>query len=581
MNETADSQRAALQKHLEALEREYNPDLHLYGHTSGNPWWMSHIPEGRRVHGMLENLYNTIALLESGEPLHVVRANKVLSRVLSQQDTDLVNPWYGVWGRYYEEPAEKVPMPERLGCDFEGAALAHILVEHGAKLSPDVRRKAYEAMERVGWAIFRRNVGVAYSNIAVMGACVSLAAGEVLNEPRLMAYGRRKLGRLVDHTVHNGGFTEWNSPTYTRVVLNECERIMQLIQDPGARAEAERLRRTAWEEVAHYFHPGTQQWGGPHSRAYADRLTPDAVADLSSKIGLPIRLHPAMGDPHVGGWSFLHKLPCPEDLIPRFRRLPEEEMTVHRLVIKGDPGEDDFVTTTWFTEDACLGSVNLEDLWFQRRTVLGYWRTPDDPAVVLRVRFLHDLYDFSSAYARNAQEDSRVLTAFGLLTDMGDRIAHLDRPADGLFEAGDFRIRYELIGAGVSARQLDAGRYELAAGPRKAIVHAEGGRFGSNEVAWQLGREEGRVFVDGICYQGPRKKFDLVKVGEVAVAGGLEVLGAGDAPANTSPQLVEGRARPDCFTASWAVGDGLVVTGPMNAIAYPGYKGGDKKRANA
>jgi hypothetical protein len=581
LSQTAGRDRSALDAYLLPRDRDYHADVRLFGQLSGNPWWMSHIPEGRPVHAMLENLNYALALLESGEPHRVARAQDVLCRVIDGQDADPVSASYGAWSRYVEEPIRSVPTPERHGPDFEAAVIAHVLVEHAAKLSPGTLRRAREAMSRAGGAIFRRNVGIAYSNFAIMGACDTLVAGEVLGDARLFEYGRRKLAAMVAHVAHHGGFTEWNSPTYTRVVLNECERILQLVRDPdgiGTRADAEKLRREVWEEIAYYFHPGTQQWAGPHSRAYSDRLTPDAVADLRAMIGVDIRLHPSMGSATPPGWSPLRRHPCPADLVERFRRLPKDEMTVSRMLIKGDPGEQDFRSTTWFVEDACLGSVNIEDLWFQRRTVLGYWRTPEDPAVVLRVRFLHDDYDFSSAYARNAQDGPRVLTSFGLLTDMGDRIAHLDRPADGLFSAEDFRVRYELIGAGVSARELSGGRYELSAGDWKAIVHARGGRFGPNDVTWQLGRAEGRVFVDGVCYHGARRKFDLAQVGEVAIAGGLEVLRKDEAPAETSPELAVGRPRDGWYTVLWPVAGGLSVSGPLDAIAYPGYKGGDKPR---
>ena len=62
-----------------------------------------------------------------------------------------------------------------------------------------------------------------------MGAGVTLAAGELLDEPRFADYGRRRLRNIVEHIEHHGGFNEYNSPTYTIVTLAECERMLQLV----------------------------------------------------------------------------------------------------------------------------------------------------------------------------------------------------------------------------------------------------------------------------------------------------------------------------------------------------------------
>ena len=171
--------RAALERLLAGLEPEYDPDVHLYGHTSGNPWWMSHVPAGRRVHGMLENLNLALALLSSGEARYVSRASGMLIAVCARQDADPVSVSYGGLGRYFEEHISETPQPERLGVDFEGVALAHILIEHADKLSPDALCRAREAMRHAGWGTFRRNTGLAYSNIAIMGACVKIGRAHV------------------------------------------------------------------------------------------------------------------------------------------------------------------------------------------------------------------------------------------------------------------------------------------------------------------------------------------------------------------------------------------------------------------
>lgn len=330
------------------------------------------------------------------------------------------------------------------------------------------------------------------------------------------------------------------------------------------------MRGVAWGTIADHFHPGTGQWAGPHSRAYGDRLAPATARFLADGTGVAIRAHPAVGG--VPGLPSPHARPCPPELVGRFRALPDDPLEVRRRFIRREPEEDSVWGTTWLTDDACLGSVSHDALWTQRRPLLGYWRTEDDPSVVLRLCFLHDGRDFASATVRNAQRGPRVLSAFGLATNLGDFHLSLDRPADGAFAAEDFRIRYELTGAGVTAGALAEGRHELAAGSRRAVIHTPPGRFGPHAVVWELGRSDGRVWLDGVCYRGPRRSFDPAALGGVAIVAGLEVLRAGEAPRTDGPHIVPDGAK---FTARWpldsaggADGD-LRLSAPLLAAAHP------------
>ncbi len=490
--------------------------------------------------------------------------------MLTLQETDPTAATYGIWPWLLEEPLAAMAPPDWNWADFCGARLAQALTAHAAALPADLARDVRAGLGHAAWSIFRRNVGPGYTNIVIMGAAVTLAAGEILGEPRLTDYGRRRLRRIVEHTAFHGGLTEYNSPTYTPVALRQCELILALVRDPAARADAETLRGVAWGTIADHFHPGTEQWAGPHSRAYGDRLAPATARFLADGTGVAIRAHPAVGG--VPGLPSPHERPCPPELVGRFRALPDDPLEVRRRFIRRELEEDSVWGTTWLTADACLGSVNYDALWTQRRPLLGYWRTEDDPAVVLRLRFLHDGRDFASATVRNAQRGPRVLSAFGLATNLGDFHLSLDRPADGAFAAEDFRIRYELTGAGVNAGALAEGRYELAAGSRRAVIHTLPGRFGPHAVVWELGRSDGRVWLDGVCYRGPRRSFDPAALGGVAIVAGLEVLRADEAPCASPPRLEPDGAK---FTARWpldsvGVADGdLRLSAPLLAAAHP------------
>jgi hypothetical protein len=581
---------ANLPHYLANCDRNYDAAAALLALPAAGPGYHSRLPAGTRAHPIRESLHYALGLLQAGGAAHNRRAAEIIAKVLSLQDTDPFHSTYGVWPWYADEPLAQMDPPDWNWADFCGATLAQMLHDHAALLPAGLVAKMREALGHAAWCIFRRNVRLDYTNIAIMGGGVAAVAGELLGEPRLLAFGRTRLERVMNLVRYHGSFTEYNSPTYTMVALEESERVLHLAQDAGVRAAAEQLRQTAWQVIAEHFHPATQQWAGPHARAYANHLAPSLAHYLAQQTGVAIVPHGA-----GGGGAIMPRLvpglPCPEAWRTRFTTLPQNPCELRtRFIRREDPdatpadrfSSDTLVErgtrpcpeqrygdrcgTTWFSAAATLGSCNHEDTWTQRRFLLGYLRTPEDAAVTLRLRFLHDGRDFASGFVRQAQGGPRVLSALTLLTDRGDWHPHFDHPADGVFPAEDFRLRYELAGGGVRAVQLAADRFELAAGDHRAIIHAPPGRFGAHAVRWECGQEDGRAFVDAVCYHGPRTGFPVAEICPVQVVGGLELLAPGQAPAPESVHLQAG-ADPGAFTAAWG---GLQVEITAPADLYPG-----------
>jgi len=82
----------------------------------------------------------------------------------------------------------------------------------------------------------RRNVAMSYTNIAVMGAFVTLAAAEMLGDANLAAYAPDRLRRFARAVDETGGFAEYNSPTYTHVTIANLTRLRMLVRDEDSRA---------------------------------------------------------------------------------------------------------------------------------------------------------------------------------------------------------------------------------------------------------------------------------------------------------------------------------------------------------
>jgi hypothetical protein len=81
-----------------------------------------------------------------------------------------------------------------------------------------------------------------------------------------------------------------------------------------------------------------------------------------------------------------------------------------------------------------------------------------------------------------------------------------------------------------------------------------------------MAQAEGRIYLDGVCYRGPRRRFDPAVLGEVVIVAGLELLRADQPPAVLGPAVRE--ADSAIFEAVWPVAGGLEVMTPARGRPY-------------
>jgi hypothetical protein len=554
---------AELEKYIEECAPRYSEEHRMLGQKFNSPGYHTTVASGTWVHPVLPSLDYALGLLQRNRPEDRQRAERILKKVIRLQDSDANSRTYGIWPWLLEEPLAKMSPPDWNWADFCGARLALILADHVEGVADDLEQSVRASLGHAAKAIRKRNVGANYTNIAIMGGGVCAAAGELLDDPEMLKYGRKRLQQVVSHTALHGSFNEYNSPTYTMVALLESERTLHLVRDPATREAAESIRKTAWQVIAESFHPGTSQWAGPHARSYSDYLFPKVAAYLSEQSGVVIPLHPSVDATRSADLPVSWHLPCPEPLKDRFRRLPADPSEIRRRFIRGATADSSIIGTTWFTADACLGSVNRGTFWTQCRPLIGYWKTEGDPAVVLRLRFLHDGRDFASMGVRIAQAGGRALAIVYPLAGQGDWHPGLDRPANGIFQASDFRLRIELHGKGVALEKIGAERWALRAGQRRAVVHTLPGRFAGQPIAWQSAEGKDVVHADAVCYHGPKRDFDFRRLPDVVLAAGLEIITAAEPPSDSSPRLRQ--PNPRLAEALWDVGGGLRIDAPVAA----------------
>ena len=567
---TSNVLRPSFKKLIAYYDLKYDDQTKMICVEFKSPGYHSGVSSGENVHPVRESLYYAVALLQrhqaaldtdSDDPgrSDLSKAQQIITTILPLQETDPSRAGYGAWPWLLEEPLAKMDSIDLNWADFCGAALAQIIVEHSSQLEPDLQRKIKTALGHAANAIKQRDVKPGYTNIAVLGGGVCAIAGEVLSEPTLLNYGRDRLNAVVEYTNQLGQFAEYNSPPYGKVVIAECERILQLAQDDRVRASAESLRVSAWQMIADSFHPVTQQWAGPHSRMSRLRLTGTMVDFLNDRTGLAIKAHSEPNPEQPRGYAIIEPRSCPAELIPKFRDQRRDPYQIKRTFIAGNRKQPPTVGTTWFSPSACLGSVSRSSMWVQRNPIVGYWKTEQDSAVTFGVRFLNEGRDFASMEIRSDQAANHVLSTFATLKKRGNWHRSLDRPVDGVFQTSEFRLRYELNGKSVTANRVAGNRFSLAAGDHRVVVSpSPTSQFNGVPLRWEVGHNEKTecAYVDGICYSGVRRAFHFNDPIEMQIAVGITLEKLPAANHKAVVPLPEFQKKNGVATASWMTESG-------------------------
>ena len=496
--------RTALSAYLRIMEPLFDAEAGLPVSVWKGPGYHTRVPAGARVHETRIALDYALALFEEGSVASITRALAILDRVLPLQDLDPTSATYGIWPWLLEESLAQMSPPDWNWADFCGVRLAHILGVYRDRLSTAHTAAVRRSLHAAARSIFRRNVGPGYTNIGFKGAIVCAAAGELLDDAFLSDYALGRLERFVSFVRANGGFTEYSSPPYTFIVLHEAERALHTLRSPSLRDAISAVHRLCWDDIVTALHLPTGQLCGPLSRTYSDLLQPSVVRDIEERLGFAL-FHPAKGiEPNVSQVPSypVPMLPCPDDCRRMLLDRPAESFTRRRYTFSPTDPKRERTASRWFGPDACLGSANYENLWTQRRPLLGFWRV-DDTIAVLRASIRHDGdRDFCSGALRVHQEGRSVLCLASLVTERGDFHDVLDRPADGVFHITDLHVSIQLRGPGATIHETAPGVFTLACGPWQAVVRPTCGIFDGHMVTWRAEQRAGEVLLSAVVDDG-------------------------------------------------------------------------------
>lgn len=515
MRTYSDLERRLLQRWLQ--KQEYNEDLQLLRVPFSSPGYHTTLKDVPFVHPTRESLGYAVALLDGGGEPKLERACAILDRVIALQETDRSLPTYGIWSWFYEEPLGDMRPPDWNWADFCGKQLLLAVRKHEDRLPEALKERLREAVFRACEAIIARNVGPGYTNIAIMGAFVTLIAGETYGQEAFAVYGWQRLHAFYEYTMRLGAFEEYNSPTYTKVALVELSDLYAWAQSPEIKTLAAKLLRLAWGAVANHFHPATCQWGGPHARSYDTTLSASVRSFL--QIALQGRVEwlteeELAYDPQWYG----SPIGCPDEVVPLFT---EPSVRTHAQAFYRNEEKGIEKTASFYqTETMCIGSVNRENMWNQRRNLLAYL-SGDHGTSYVWLRCLHDGYDYAAAVFTSVQQENRVLFGIGFSTNGGDTHNSLDR-IRGSIEARDLRLRFEIGGGEVKANveQDLQGELYVTVGRHVLSIRPVFASLGETSVRWEWSREGDRLYVDCVFYSGANRTIDFESLSQ---AGALAI----------------------------------------------------------
>lgn len=511
-----------LSAYLQAADALYNPDARMLRITWQGPGYHTRIPNGQPAHPTRETLDYLLALLYSGEPARIERAREILPAILELQDRNPCSATYGIWPWLGDEPLAQMAPPDWNWADFCGIRLAHILVRYRHLLPEALQSDTLAAMEAAAYSIFRRNVGPDYTNIAIKGAVMTGVAGECLTNPFLIHYAEQRLTSFLKHFEKNGGIAEYNSPAYGMLVLHETERGLLLLQTPVLREQMIRVHGICWELFSQMLHLPTGQLCGPQSRAYQDLLSTNLAENLAERLNFPMYQgnnapeNKTLPEP----WFLIPPVPCPENIRQRILKEPED-FERHDHVRAALP-DDCRSSAVWRTKSACLGSINHDSFWVQRRPILGYWRTGEEIAT-LRVRMQHSRNDFASGVIRTVQSGNSILAIASIVTNKGDHHDHLDAPADGIFQVTDLALSIELDAPDAMIQTDGEKGFLLSSGEWTVWVQPLLARFGEETVHWETAESPRKVKARGVINGGREFPLQPATLSECAIGFYLEL----------------------------------------------------------
>lgn len=551
------SDQQVLQKKIAEMDQLYDPEGKMI--TQELKGWNYHTDAEIGIfHDVRSSFYYAVALLDCGIKEYEQRAFDIIEKTISLQDTNTNSRSCGVWPYFEEEPLATKKSPiDYNWADFNAVSLLDIYMGHKDKLSSELQESIKNALILAAKAVQKRNCGPGYTNIAIMGTYVTYVTSRLFDIPEMQEYATKRLKIFYDYTMEKGGFSEYNSPTYSIVAIDELNRMQRHIVEPGAKKMIDELYAKCWDMIARHYHKKTAQWAGPHSRSYSSLIDTSFYGILkeASDNKIDLGYNPERADVKI-------KHHMPESLLSYFLtpQYPRSEIDVF------EKEEPQIIGTAYLTDNYVISSVSRSSLWNQRRPLTAYWGELNK-AHYLQVRLLHDMFDFSTASIFTRQKENNILAVINFGTNGGDKHLSIDRIQDGKFKAKDLRLRFEFgnckeINTTLPLKPNEA--FTINACESQTVIRLLENKFGNLKGYWEKGNDKENCWVDYVIYNGQEKDFDLTQIQQAVYAFALSF---GNLTDHVSVKNAHATISNNILEASW---DDLAVQAPVKPVKCPG-----------
>lgn len=562
MNETL--HRNLLLRRIERWEPDYNPKALLLRVPFSSPGYHTTLKNKDYVHSTYPNLIYAVALLDSGIAAYEARAFDILRTVISLQETDPEKNTYGIWPWFWEEPLSQMSPPDWNWADFCGKLLLEAEIRHGNRLPEPLKEDIRQSVYRASDAIIKRNVGPSYTNIAIMGAFVTVIAGEHYHRADYYEYGLQRLERFRDFTNRLQTFQEYNSPAYALITILELSKLRMMSVGKRVKTICDEMLGLCWKMVAEHYHPELQQWCGPHSRSYSTLLKPETASFLQIATEGTTFFMPWEQLSYSPEW-FASGIRCPEIYLKYFRET--QTHTVREIFYLDDKKGFEKTAHAYMMPQYALGSFTREIMWNQCRSLIAYLDNRGK-AVYIHLRVLKDGYDYCSALLTSVQHEGDVIGGLQFFTNGGVMHPVLDKKG-GIIEAEDLRIRFEVGGHldDIECKLVQTDEIELTAGHVRTSLRLLYGMFqDSNELEpaplqWTAALINELWCIDVVIHSGEKRIFDFNHIRTAAFLFAVSINRSAAAPLEIT--VIEDRERRSISAVERTTGKKLAVTIPL------------------
>ncbi len=424
------------------------------------------------LHNCTENTQYANSVFHLRKEAYYDEAISCLKNIIKAQDTRPGSKTYGLWPYFVEEDCDHMIAPDYNMADFNGKCLAYILKKRRDCIDDEMAQLMTESLMRAAECSIGRNVSPDYTNISLMSLNTIILAGEISGNEAFLERGKERLRKVHKYDMFCGSYSEYNSPAYTPLAIEELSMMIALFEDEECRKLAEDLNYLAWDMLLKHYHKELKQLAPPAMRSYGS-----FTGEIEEMIYLGTNGKYGSINAEKPTYTAMLRIPpvCPEEVIKKYVAPAQGTVFIDETFYKKNnirtPDEDtvivrnidspDLKAFTYMTDGYAMGAFEKTDMWTQRRSSMIYWGDPEHKTSI-RIRCINYDYDYCSGMVYTNQLENVMLSHCGFVTDRGDFHYILDKTKDGKLTTKKLFFKFELEGdcENVKVTQ-DGGRFTI------------------------------------------------------------------------------------------------------------------------